>query len=95
MASYHVGDYVRLRVTFYVSDIPTDPTTVSLSVMQPDGVTTTYTYAAGQITRQSAGVYYRDIALAGEGWWQYRWVGAGAVAAADEGWIQVAPTDMA
>lgn len=82
---YDVGDVTRLygvfkKATFTVtSGVPAatyalaDPTTVSLAVTTPAGVTTTYTYAAGTVTKDSTGVYYREVTLTARGAWEARW----------------------
>lgn len=83
MADIHVGDAKRLRNTCTVDGTKTDPTTLSLEVKDPSGNTDTYTYAAAQITRSSAGVFYKDITFDEAGWWTYEWQGTGAVIAVE------------
>ena len=57
MANYYEkGETVRITGTFTVSDVATDPTTVTLKVQNPAGTETTYTYAAGEITKSATGV---------------------------------------
>jgi hypothetical protein len=73
-----VGDNVRLTNTFLLGDTATDPTTVTLDVTDPLGTKTTYTYAAS-ITKDSTGVYHKDVPATSVGEWQYRWVGVGVV----------------
>lgn len=65
--------------SFRVSGTLTDPTTVSLTIVDPDGTSTTYTYAAAQITRTSTGAYTKDIDCSStqRGIWQAVWVGTG------------------
>lgn len=82
---FDVGDVVRVQSAFTVSGTATDPTTVTLSVKEPDGTVTSYTYAAAEITKSTTGVYYKDISIDASGTWSYRWVGTGAVATAEEG----------
>lgn len=79
MPDLNTGDTIRLKATFSVLDVNTDPTTVSLTVQSPAGVETTYTYAAS-ITKQATGIYYKDVALSEAGYWTYEWTGTGAVA---------------
>ena len=86
---HHIGDTARLSTTFTVAGTPTDPTTVTLVVTTPAGVATTYTYGAGEVTRASAGAFYRDVALGAAGIWTWRWVGTGAAAGVDEGTLTV------
>jgi hypothetical protein len=82
--SYFVGQMVRLSGAFTVGDVATDPTAVSLVVEAPDGTETTYTYAGGTITKDGTGAYHKDISATMGGVWKWRWVGTGAVAAADQ-----------
>jgi len=74
-----IGDAIRLGTTFLLGDVPTDPSTISLTVTDPAGAATTYTYAAAQIIRSSAGVYYKDVSLPTAGEWLYRFIGTGTV----------------
>jgi hypothetical protein len=94
MLAFDVGDLIEIRSYESAGDgfkdaagTLTDPTTVTLKIEKPSGTETTYTYAAVQITRDSAGRFYKQITpAAGEhGVWHYRWIGTGAVTAATEG----------
>lgn len=78
------AELATLSNTFAVDGTPTDPTTVALIVTGPAG-TTTYTYSAGEITRDSAGVYRKDVPCAVSGPWSYVWVGTGSAADAAAG----------
>lgn len=86
---YDLSDTTRPTATFTVDDVATDPTTVTLTVRSPDGTSTDYTYGAAQITKDSTGVYYKDISLTQRGVWSFRFVGTGACAAAVEGTVTV------
>ncbi|HEU4543051.1 MAG TPA: hypothetical protein VFR23_18110, partial [Jiangellaceae bacterium] len=72
------SELATLTNTFTVSGTPTDPTTISLIITDPEGTETTYTYAAVQITRTSAGIYTKAITCNKAGTWTYEWVGTGA-----------------
>jgi hypothetical protein len=72
------SELARLSNTFTVAGAPTDPTTVSLTVTTPSGVATTYTYAGSAVTKDSAGVYHKDVTCSEAGDWQYQWTGTGA-----------------
>lgn len=72
------SELARLSNTFTVSEVATDPTTVALTLTSPTGTATTYTYAAAEITKDSTGVYHRDVTCSEAGEWVYRWVGTGA-----------------
>lgn len=84
-----VGEPVVLTNTFQVAGVNTDPTTISLAVTTPAGVTTTYTYAAAEITRTAAGVYTKTITASAAGTWVYTWTGTGAVADIAPGYFVV------
>lgn len=95
MANYYEkGETVRITGTFTVSDVATDPTTVTLKVQNPAGTETTYTYAAGEITKSATGVYYKDISLTTSGYWYYSWIGTGTVVSADEDYLFVKPSEF-
>ena len=51
-------------------------------MLDPAGNLTVSTYAASQITRDSAGVYHLLVTLNRQGTWSYRFEGTGAVIAA-------------
>lgn len=77
--------------TFAVSGVNTDPTTVSLTITDPDGTATTYTYAGATITKTSTGIYTKDIPCSTAGVWLYLWVGTGAASDAVAGTWTVQP----
>lgn len=88
---YETGDLVRLRTNPPFADAsgsPADPTTVTLRVLDPTGVATTYTYPA-DILKDSTGAYHYDLQVATAGWWFYRWIGTGTVTAQDEQQFEV------
>lgn len=86
--SYQIGDVPRVRADFTDRDtgLPTDPTTVTLQILSPSGVVTT---PAATNDASVVGGFYYDLALTESGTWTYRFVGTGAVAAADEATLHV------
>lgn len=88
--SYDIGDLVRVTGTFTVGGTATDPTTITLKVMNPAGTTTTYTYALSQVTKSATGIYYKDVSPDTRGVWMYEWTGTGTCQAVDEGefWVK-------
>ena len=82
--SYDIGDGVRLKATFTLSSVNTDPTAVKLKVKDPSGNIDIYTYALAQITKSAVGKYYKDIFVDESGEWFYRYEGTGTIEAADE-----------
>lgn len=87
--AYDVGDIVRISAAFTVGGAATDPTTITLKVKTPAGVIATYTYAAAQITRDSAGNYHKDITIDAAGDWWFRWESTGTAQAAEEGVVPI------
>lgn len=81
MNEYDYGDTVTMRVDFKVSDILTDPTTVSLTVTDPSGDATTYTYDGATVTKDAIGEYSKALACSESGEWTYTWTGTGTCAA--------------
>jgi hypothetical protein len=77
---FYVGgaEFATVSNVFAVNGAPADPTTVSLTVTDPAGVTTTYTYNPGSVTRTGTGAYQELVACATPGLWQYVWIGTGA-----------------
>lgn len=73
----------------------TDPTTVTLKVIGPSGATDSYTYAGGDLTQDSAGVYSKDLSLSSAGTYYYKWYGTGAAEAAGEGQFSVRTSQFA
>jgi hypothetical protein len=86
--AYDKADLVRIKATFRdpeASDAYVDPATIALKVKDPASVTTTYTYAGGQVTKDSIGHYHRDVSVDTAGLWHYRWETTGTYQAAQEG----------
>jgi uncharacterized protein YfaS (alpha-2-macroglobulin family) len=83
---YDRGDTVRLDVEFKDIDaVLTDPTNVTVYVLDPSGNETVYNDAVND----AVGVYHKDVLLDEEGVWHYRWVGTGTLAAAGTGQLRV------
>lgn len=92
--TYDKGDLVRVKATFTVSSVLTDPTTVTLKVKDPDGTISTYTYTGGTITKSSTGVYYKDVSVSNDGAWYYRFEGTGTCQTAAEGMFKVRKSEF-
>jgi hypothetical protein len=90
MSELHVGDVYTARGTFRnAAGAPTNPTTATIRIQKPDGVTSTATP-----TSDGAGIYHHDIPIDQAGAWQYAFVGTGAVAAAEPGDFYVARSEV-
>jgi hypothetical protein len=96
MASYDLGDVVRLTGTFTNSaGAAADPTTVTFSYTDPNGTTTTLVYLTdAALVKDSTGVYHVDIAASIEGIWRWRWLSTGTGAASTEGQFAVVRTTV-
>lgn len=90
----NTNEIATVTNTFEVSDVATDPTTVSLVITDPSGTATTYTYALAEITRDSTGVYHKDIPCTAAGTWQYVWIGTGTATDVVAGTWAVVSTDL-
>ena len=89
MARYYIRQAVRETVTFTVGGVATDPTTVVMTVKEPDNTETVYTYALSQITKDSTGVYHKDISTDQVGWHFWEMYGTGACEAATQGSFEI------
>lgn len=68
------GDTRTLTVQILASDVLVDPSALTLTIRTPAGVSTIYTYGVGsEITRDSTGVYHRDVTFTEAGAWTYEW----------------------
>lgn len=92
MARYILGGKRTIGSTFR-DDAGTlaDPTDVEIRVRRPgqDEEVATYDGGAGDVVRESAGVFSLEVELDAEGWWQWRVEGSGAIVAVDEGGFSV------
>lgn len=59
-----------------------DPTTVTLTVVTPDGISTNYSYPA-DVQKRETGVYYMDYIFAQVGEHRFKWAASGAVNAVE------------
>ena len=85
MANPIVGEKETFVMTFTDSDgTATDPTDVTLQVKVAE-TTTTYTYSLAEITKDSTGVYSKEITYSTAGWLYWEWQGTGTVAVVTNG----------
>ena len=93
--SYDIHQTVMVTGTFSDDAGLADPSTVTLKIQDPSGNETTYTYALGEVTRESIGVYSKAINVDEQGRWYYRWEGATAgITAVLEDWFYVLPSEF-
>lgn len=95
---YDKGDLVRLSVVFKdLAGAPADPSTVTFSMIDPDGVALTpLTLPPGpEIVKDSVGNYHTDfdVTKAGVfGEYHYEWKGAGNVQSGEVGQFTAKPS---
>lgn len=83
--NYFVGNLIQLSVAFLNTALaPTDPSTVTLRVLPPDGTVQVFTYALSQVIRYSAGNYYYNFPVTLPGPHYYRFEGGGTLVAASD-----------
>lgn len=77
-----IGTTVRIKLEELTDEygVAVDPTTVTFRTYSPTGVERSYTYAADEVGRLSAGNYYMDFEPDESGRWFYRWQAVGATA---------------
>lgn len=86
--TYDIGDMVKLQSTFTVSDVATDPTTITFTLREPNNTVTTYVYGTdSQLVKSGTGIYYVNWTVRMSGKHRWRMVGTGACVAAAEGTI--------
>lgn len=80
-----IGDPVTVKTTFTVGGVPTNPTTVVLTIRAPDGTQTT-----PATTNPSVGVFQANVIPTQGGIWRAHWKGSGAVTAEEYDSFEVA-----
>lgn len=85
MNQYLRGQTIRFTAKFYdLTDTLADPTTITLTVEDPSGTETSYTYSS-DVQKTSTGIFYYDLTLGNTlGVYNYEWVGTGTVKAINE-----------
>jgi hypothetical protein len=82
------AELATLTNTFKVGGVPTDATSVTLTVTDPTGATST-----PAVTHTSTGVYTATAACTVAGVWLYKWVGTGTASDVVEGTFTVTTVD--
>ena len=83
------SEIATLQNIFKVNGVPTDPTTVTLTVTDPTGVVTT-----PSTTHVSTGTYTANVPCTADGIWTYKWVGTGTATDVVEGTWTVGPSAL-
>ena len=94
MPNWLVGEMARMSMLVKdMAGAAADPTTATLKVKTPAGVTTNYTYP-GTVTRLGVGSFQCDVALTEKGKWLYRWETDAPYQGACQGEIPVSPSNI-
>lgn len=94
--TWRENDQAILRANFAptATNVLTDPTTVTVKIKTPSGVTTTYTYAGSTVTRDGTGRYSRTISLTEAGKWEWQVEATGTVVKTEAGSIKVQRSEL-
>jgi hypothetical protein len=87
---YAAGDeFATLQNIFRVNNVPTDPTTVTLTVVDPTGASST-----PSVTHVSTGTYQANVSCTTDGVWVYTWDGTGTATDVVKGTWTVGPSAL-
>lgn len=87
--SMDIGDLARITVAIKnATGAYTDPTTLAITVKQPDGTELQGNLIAG-LVKTSSGRYYFEFQITQAGTHKYRWVSTGTATGATEGEFEV------
>ena len=90
MADYQSGTPIEIQDTFTLDGIPTNPTTVTYSILGPDGTETIYTNADPEVTNPAVGEFLLSLSPpAFPGLYTYDVDATGAVVASRQGSFNV------
>jgi hypothetical protein len=86
MVTLTFGSRARFTETFknLLTGALADPSSVVLKLRGPSAIETVYTLAAGDVVRDSEGVYYHEETFTLSGEWSARWIASGGIVAAHE-----------
>lgn len=94
---YDQGQQVRITALFEDADgNDVDPASVTLRVLSPSAILSTYTYGASpdEITRDSVGNYHFDVTANEQGDYFYEWSSTGEGAGVQESQFMVRPSNV-
>lgn len=87
---YTVGSVPRIRLEIRDdSGTLVTPGGLTFKLMNPAGVTVTYTLVSPQLIEDATGVYYVDYKVDMAGWWMYRFEATGSGEGAVEDTFEV------
>ncbi len=80
--------------TFDANGFSGDPTTVTLTIEDPDGLKVDHIWPTTGSIRVSLGVFHYQEVVQKSGWWFWHWKGVGNIDTAEEGTFYVAPSNF-
>lgn len=86
---YIVNSNPTVACQFKVLGVLTDPTTVKLRVVDPEGVESISWYHLAGLTKDAVGKYSKTFQVPKLGTWFYEWTGTGACIAVSQKYFQV------
>jgi hypothetical protein len=91
MTTIKIGDKVRIYGTVTLNDVPTDPTTLTITITPPSpGVPFSYTWPTDpEVVRDAAGEFHYDQLVNAAGTWSFSWDADGAVDVTGDGEFSV------
>jgi hypothetical protein len=95
MNAYDLGETVRSSVNIQVSAADVDPAALTVSVRDPQGQVTLYTYGTdAAVIKDSVGDYHIDVTCDLPGVWKVRWRGTGSNLGARESSWRINDSDF-
>lgn len=83
-----IGEVTQLRGEFFdIDDTPANPTSVTLTITQPDGTITTILQAG--LTHPAVGLFTYLLTVTQSGVWTYRFTGTGAISTGETRYVLV------
>ena len=88
MATYIVGEKTNLDIELRINNALTDPTSIALVVLLPNGGVQTFSYP-DTVAKLGVGRYRAVVDLTVSGQWTYRWASTGTAQTAARGSFSV------
>jgi hypothetical protein len=90
---YDAGDLILLELPLTVDGVPTDPTTLTLTITPPSGavVVKQWPHTPTEVVKVSVGSFRYDYSPLVSGLFAYEWHGTGTAQADERGYFEVRP----
>lgn len=85
-----IGDTIRIFATVTLNDVPTDPTTLTITIQPPTGSPYSFTWPADpEVVKDGVGQFHFDQVVTQGGTWSFSWDADGAVDVTGSGTFEV------